>query len=106
VLFAGAGVKVNAQWSDLSPHSIMEQVASLLHNSFIPANPTVVGRRDPRSLLIVHHRFLQLELPAVLLAERQACLAGERVGVEVGEHPVAGEVEVLGEGGGHGESFR
>jgi hypothetical protein len=65
----------------------------------------VIGRRDPGSLLVVHDHFLQLELPAVLLAERHACLPRKRVGIEVREHPVVGEVEVPGEGGGHGGFF-
>jgi hypothetical protein len=62
----------------------------------------VIRCGDLSSLLVVHDRFLQLELLAVFLAEREACLAWERVGVEVGEHLVGGEVEVPGEGWGHG----
>jgi hypothetical protein len=74
--------------------------------SFIPVNPTVIRKRDHGSLFIVQDHFLQLELPSVLLAERQACLAGDRVGVEFGEHMVGGGVEVPGEGGWHGISAR
>jgi hypothetical protein len=44
------------------------------------------------SLLVVHDRFLQLELPATL--------AGDRIDVER-EHLVGGEAEIPGEGGRH-----
>jgi hypothetical protein len=60
----------------------------------------VIRYGELSSLVVVHDHFLQLELPAVLWTERQTALPGERVGVEVGEHPVGGEVEVPGEGGG------
>jgi hypothetical protein len=62
----------------------------------------VIRREDPGSLIVINYRFLQLEPTAVLGAERQARLTWERVGVEVGEHLVGGEVEVPGEGGGYG----
>ena len=64
----------------------MEQAQPLLRFLFLLANPTVDGRRVLSRLLVVHDHFLQLELPAVLLAEGQATLAGDRVSVEVGEH--------------------
>ena len=36
-------------------------------------------------------------------AEQQTCLTGNRVGVEIGEHLVGGDIEVPGDGnGGHG----
>jgi hypothetical protein len=35
-----------------------------------PRKPNIIWRRDPGSFLVVHDRFLQLEPPAVLLAER------------------------------------
>jgi hypothetical protein len=80
---------------------------SLLRFLFPLADPTVIRRGDLSSLLVVYYRFLQLEPLAVFLAEREALLTWERVGVEVGKHAVWGEVKVPGEGGGHGwASFR
>jgi hypothetical protein len=58
----------------------------------------MMGRSYPGSILVLYYRFLQLAPLAVFLAERQACLIWERVGVEVGEHLVGGEVNVPGEG--------
>jgi hypothetical protein len=42
----------------------------------------VVRRRNPGSLLVVHDHFLQIELTAVLMVERQVLLAREGGGVE------------------------